>query len=150
MGGSGIDERNRSTTERLRALARRLSDDELAQVLDPPWTASALFAHIAFWDRFVLARWKLAVASGSRAPDPIDGTPQDLINEASLPGWKAIPPRAAVDACLAAADELDRFIDSLDTDVVVELERDGRERLVDRSLHRNEHLRTLESAFPGR
>ena len=148
MGASGADERNRSTTERLRALARRLSDDELAQVLDPPWTASALFAHIAFWDRFVLARWRLAVASGSRAPAPIDGTPQDLINEASLPGWNAIPPRAAVDACLAAAEELDRFIGSLDTDVVVELERDGRERLVDRSLHRADHLETLGSTFP--
>ena len=148
MGHSGPDERNRSTTERLRALAGRLSDDELARVLDPPWTTSALFAHIAFWDRFVLARWRLAVASGSRAPDPIDGTPQDLINDAALPGWNAIPPRAAVDACLAAAEELDRLIGSLDIDVVVELERDRRERLVDRSLHRGEHLDSLESAFP--
>jgi hypothetical protein len=149
MGGSGADERNRSTTDRLRALARRLSDDELARVLDPPWTTSALFAHIAFWDRFVLARWRLAVASGSRAPDPIDGTPQDLINEAALPGWSAIPPRTAIDACLSAAEELDRFISSLDTNVVDELERDRRERLVDRSLHRGEHLDALEATFPG-
>jgi hypothetical protein len=150
MGGSGADERNRSTTERLRALARRLSDDDLVRALDPPWTTSALFAHIAFWDRFVLARWRLAVANGDRTPDPIDGAHQDLINEAALPGWTAIPPKAAVDTCLAAADELDRFISSLETGVVVELERDGRERLVDRSLHRGDHLDVLESTFPGR
>ncbi|MGH2642050.1 MAG: DinB family protein [Actinomycetota bacterium] len=149
MGAPGADERNRSTTERLRALARRLSDDELVRELDPPWTTSALFAHIAFWDRFVLARWRLALAIGSRAPDPIDGTPQDLINEAALPGWIALPPNAAVDACLLAAEELDRVIGSLDPDVVVELERDGRERLVDRSLHRGDHLGTLEAAFPA-
>lgn len=150
MGGSRVDERNRSTTERLRAQAQRLSDDELARALDPVWTTSALFAHIAFWDRFVLARWRRAVVSGARTPDPIDGTPQDLINEAALPGWTAIPPRAAVDACLAAAEELDRFIGSLDPDVVGELERDRRERLVDRSLHRGEHLEVLEATFPGR
>jgi len=148
MGHSGPDERNRATTERLRALAGRLPDDELARVLDPPWTTSALFAHIAFWDRFVLARWKLAATKGSRAPDRMDDTPQDLINDAALPGWKAIPARAAIDTCLAAAEELDRLIGSLDIDVVVELERDRRERLVDRSLHRGEHLDSLESAFP--
>jgi len=150
MGGSGADDRNRSTTERLRALAGRLSDDDLARSLDPPWTTSALFAHIAFWDRFVLARWALATASGSRSPDRMDDTPQDLINEAALPGWIAIPPRAAVDACLAAADEIDRFIGSLDADIVVELVRDRRERLVDRSLHRGDHLAGLEAAFPDR
>jgi hypothetical protein len=150
MGEVGPDERNRSTTERLRALAQRLSDEELTRALDPAWTSSALFAHIAFWDRFVLARWKLAVTSGSRAPDPMDDTPQDLINDAALPGWKAIPPRAAVETCLAAAEELDRFIGSLDTDIVARLVRDRRERLVDRSLHRGEHLGTLESAFGDR
>ena len=150
MGGSEADERNRSTTERLRALARRLSDDELARALDPPWTTSALFAHIAFWDRFVLARWRLAVANGDRTPHPIDGAHQDLINEAALPGWTAIPPKAALDACLTAAEELDRFIGSLETGVVVELERGHRERLIDRSLHRGDHLDVLESTFPAR
>ena len=150
MGEAGPDERNRLTTERIRALARRLSDDELSRALDPVWTTSALFAHIAFWDRFVLARWNLAMTDGSRAPEPMDDTPQDLINEAALPGWKAIPPRAAVDTCLAVAEEIDRFIGSLDTDVVVGLVRDRRERLVDRSLHRGEHLEVLEATFPGR
>jgi hypothetical protein len=148
MDGSGVDERNRPTTERLRALAGRVSDHDLARPLDPPWTASALFAHIAFWDRFVMARWKLAVASGSRAPDRMDDTPQDLINDAALPGWLAIPPRAAVDECLAASEEIDRFLGSLETDVVTELVRDRRERLVDRSIHRGEHLAVLESMFP--
>jgi hypothetical protein len=148
MDGSGADERNRATTERLRALAGRVSDDDLARSLEPPWTTSALFAHIGFWDRFVMARWKLAVASGSRAPDRMDDTPQDLINDAALPGWLAIPPRAAVDECLAAAEEIDRFLGSLETDVVTELVRDRRERLVDRSIHRGEHLAVLESMFP--
>jgi hypothetical protein len=147
MDGSGTDARNRSTTERLRALVGRVSDDDLARSLDPPWTTSALLAHIAFWDRFVLGRWRLAAVRGSRLPDRMDDTPQDLINDAAIPGWIAIPPRAAADACLAAAEELDRFIGSLDPDIIVELVRDRRERLVDRSLHRGEHLGTLETVF---
>ena len=55
-----IEERNRSSLERLRAIGSSLSDAELARTIDAPWTAAALFAHIAFWDRFVLERWRLA------------------------------------------------------------------------------------------
>ena len=72
---AATDERNRSTSQRLRALADRISDDELGRVIDPPWTASALFAHIAFWDRFVHARWVRASSEGLRAPEPIDDLP---------------------------------------------------------------------------
>jgi hypothetical protein len=148
MDGSGTDARNRSTTERLRALVGRVSDDDLARSLDPVWTTSALLAHIAFWDRFVLGRWRLAAVRGNRLPDRMEDTPQDLINDAAIPGWIAVPPRVAADACLAAAEELDRFIGSLDPGIIAELVRDGRERLVDRSLHRGEHLVTLETVFP--
>jgi hypothetical protein len=144
-----VDERNRSTGERLRALAERISDDDLGRVIDPPWTASALFAHVAFWDRFVQVRWERAVADGHRTPVPVDDLPQDLINEASLPSWLATPPRISVDACLRAATDLDDFVTGLDTDVVEELVTNDRSRLVDRSLHRSDHLATLESAFPA-
>ena len=57
--GDGADERNRASADRLAALGARLSDDELTTEIDPPWTAAGLFAHIAFWDRFVLERWRL-------------------------------------------------------------------------------------------
>jgi hypothetical protein len=102
-----IDERNGATTERLRVLADRDSDDDLARAIDPPWTVSALFAHIAFWDRFVHGRWGRAAYEGVRTPVPVDDLPQDLINEASLPSWLAVPARIAVDGCLAAASDVD-------------------------------------------
>jgi hypothetical protein len=37
----------------------------------------------------------------------------------------------------------------LDADVVEELVATDRARLVDRSIHRSDHLRTLEAAFPA-
>jgi hypothetical protein len=150
MGGSGADERNRSTTERLRVLARRLSDDELARVLDPPWTTSALFAHIAFWDRFVRVRWERAARGGARAPAPVDDALglKDEINDASLASWLAVPARIAVEDCLASARAIDDLLSTVPPDVVDEVVAAGQERLVDRSLHRGDHLRTLEAAFP--
>jgi DinB superfamily len=143
-----VAERNRSSRERLRAIGSALSDAELDRTIDAPWTAAALFAHIAFWDRFVLERWRLAAEKGDRTPMPEDDAVMDRINDASLRQWLAIPARAAVEELLAAASELDDLISGLDAAIVSELVTEGRERLVDRSLHRGDHLRTIEEAFP--
>jgi hypothetical protein len=146
--GDGLDDRNRAAANRLAAIAGRLSDEELATVIDAPWTAAGLFAHIAFWDRFVLERWRLAVGRGERTPAPVDDGLMDRINDASLAQWMAIPPRAATEQCVAAAQDLDALIEEVEEDVRAELLGGGRERLVDRSLHRRDHLATLERAFP--
>lgn len=145
-----IGRRNRSSLARLESLGRALPDEDLARVIDPPWTPGALFAHVAFWDRFVLERWRLAHERGDRRPASIDGEVWDRANLAALPQWLAVPPRAAVAECLAAGRELDDLIGGLDRDVVVGLVAEGGQRLVDRSIHRGEHLGTLESAFPDR
>ena len=45
-------------------------------------------------------------------------------------------------------DDVDAFIQTLDHAVAASLIQEGRQRLVDRSLHRGDHLRTIENAFP--
>jgi hypothetical protein len=142
-----IIERNRASRDRLRTAGTRLSEEELLRPIDPPWTAAALLAHVAFWDRFVHARWQHALQTGSRVPVSIDDAAMELLNEAALPEWLAIPPHAAVTACLDAADALDQVIESLDEETVTRALAEGLERLVDRSLHRGEHLATIERAF---
>jgi hypothetical protein len=144
-----IDRKNRDSAERLAILGARLSDRELTLEIDPPWTAAGLFAHMAFWDRFVLERWGLAAERGERTPMVVDGGLMDRINDASLRQWLAIPARIAVEEFLAAAAELEELISQLDATIVSELVGEGRERLVDRSLHRGDHIRTLEEAFPS-
>ena len=144
-----IAERNRNSAERLRAIGERLSDEELARTIDQPWTAAGLFAHIAFWDRFVLERWKLAAERGDRAPMSVDDAFMERINDASLDQWMSIPPRVAVEQCLAAAAEVDAYLGGIDDEIRSELISEGRRRLVDRSVHRSDHLGTLESAFPS-
>ena len=144
-----VDERNRTSTERLASLGTRLSDAQLATEIDAPWTAGGLFAHIAFWDRFVLERWKLAAERGQRTPVEADDDFMDRINDASLDQWMAIPPRAAVGLCVSAAKEVDAFLDGVRGDIRAEIVAEGRPRLLDRSLHRGEHLGTIEAAFPA-
>jgi hypothetical protein len=149
MDQEAIDRRNRESAERLAALGARLSERDLTAEIDAPWTAAGLFAHIAFWDRFVLERWSLAAERGERTPMVVDDGLMDRLNDASLTQWMSIPPRPAVEQCAAAASELDAFIAGVDEDVRLELLSEGRERLVDRSLHRAEHLGTIEAAFPS-
>jgi len=144
-----VAKRNRSSFERLREIGSGLSDAELVRPIDAPWTAAALFAHMAFWDRSVLERWRLAAERGDRTPMPEDNAVMDRINDASLRQWLAIPARIAVEKFIAAAAESEELISRLDDTIVSEVVVEGRERLVDRSLHRGEHLRTIEGAFPS-
>ena len=144
-----IDRKNRDSAERLAILGARLSDQELTVEIDPPWTAAGLFAHMAFWDRFVLERWGLAAERGERTPMVVDGGLMDRINDAALRQWLAIPARIAVEGFLAAAAELEELLSQLDATIVSELVGEGRERLIDRSLQRGDHIRTLEEAFPS-
>jgi hypothetical protein len=143
-----VEERNRASTSRIAAVGGRLSDRELVRVIDDPWTAAGLLAHIAFWDRFVMGRWTLASERGERTPLSVDDAVMDRVNDASLEHWMSIPPRIAVELCLTAADEVDSYLAGLGSDVASLVVVEGRERLVDRSLHRGEHLRTIEGAFP--
>jgi hypothetical protein len=145
-----IVRRDRLSLDRLRAVAARLSSDDFQVPIDPPWTAAALFAHVAFWERFTHGRWLHARQSGCGVPVPIEDVVADLVNEAALPQWLMVPPKVAVDECLEAAEAFDGFIRSLDRGLISRVLEEGRPRLVDRSIHRSEHLDTIESAFPNR
>jgi hypothetical protein len=144
-----LDDRNTASRKRLLAIAERLTDEELERSIDGLWTPAALLAHMAFWDRFVHARWQLAARTGSRMPSGLDDAVMELINGAALPQWTLLSPRRATDECLSAADQVDSLVASLDAALISEIVATGRERLVDRSLHRREHIHTIEAAFPA-
>lgn len=83
----GFNERNAASRARLSAVGGHLIDDALSTSLDGPWSAGSVFAHIAFWDRFVHARWKLAHRDGTGVPGDLDDALWDLVNDAALPQW---------------------------------------------------------------
>jgi hypothetical protein len=133
-----------ASRERLRRFVEETSDGDLARPVDGEWTAAALLAHIAFWDR--RAAWLVKrCLEGSCTPSPVD---LDAINESALPQWRLIPPRAAAQLALDAATGIDGLLVGL-SDVQLAALRQGEIRY-DRSRHRNDHLDQIERALGQR
>ncbi len=96
-------EANKKGRERLRILASRLTDEQLALPAGDGWTVAAILAHLAFWDYRMLVlvkRWKQTEVGLS----PID---PDAVNDAMIPLCLAIPVRAAADLAIRAAEAVD-------------------------------------------
>ena len=144
----GFVERNAHSRNRLLAIIEGLSAEELLRPIDGAWTTSALLAHMGFWDRFVVERWRLAARSGGGTPIAIEDAALDLVNDANMPDWLALSPDAVGPSCLDAAETVDRYVADLDDDVVAAVVAEGRPRMLDRSLHRSDHLATIDAAFP--
>jgi hypothetical protein len=140
-------EQNAAGLQRLRNVAQRISDDQLAQELDGGWTIATVFAHLTFWDRYLVARWNLATHEGQREPAQIAEFVAGLINTASLEGWLACPPRIAVQQALAAAERAERFIADLEPERAAAALAGGRPSLVDRSLHWFQHIDQIEAVL---
>ncbi len=88
-------ERNRASTERIHALAARLTDEEMQHPVGEHWTVAIALAHLAFWDRRVLYVLDMTERDGKVFIPEID----IFVNDLSLPLWAAIPPRAARAPC---------------------------------------------------
>jgi hypothetical protein len=137
-------ERNRASTDRMRALADRLNDSELARPVGEHWTVAIALAHLAFWDRRVLYVLDQTERDGTLEVPEIDV----FVNDLSLPLWAAIPPREAARIAIATAEELDRRLESYPPELL-ELVYAVTERWVVRALHRNEHLDEADAALQG-
>jgi len=130
-----------ASRERLRRFVEVTSDEELARPIEGDWTAAALLAHTAFWDR--RAAWLVRrCQQGHCGPSPVN---LDAVNESALPQWRLIPPRAAAQEALAAASEIDGLLPSLTAEQLVAL-RESKIRY-DRSNHRNDHLDQIEQVL---
>ena len=130
--------RNDAARRRLADLATSLGADQLGLEVDDTWTVGALLAHLAFWDRLVEARWRLAQDQGAQTPIGLDEELTDLINAAAIPGWRTLDPRRVAALVVTAAEDVDGLIARLPAVSVEGVLGEGRPRLLDRSLHRTE------------
>jgi uncharacterized damage-inducible protein DinB len=138
---------NAAATERLRALAATLSEDDLGADLGEGWTVSMALAHLAFWDRWHLARWEHALAEGAVAPVALPDEVSDRANEALEPIWRALAPGRAVALALGAAEAVDARVARL-PDASLEAARErGGARWVERSPHRTDHVEQIRRAL---
>ena len=133
--------RNDASRDLLRGALTRISDADLTRDTGGGWTVSAGLAHLAYWDRVTLLRWQKR-----RRGEPFIGVPEeltDVLNDAALPQWRALDPRAAAADMLVAAEEVDREIAALPADLVAEA-NERYPRAIERSLHRQSHLADIE------
>ncbi len=132
---------NRAATDRMRALATRLTDEEFLRPVGEHWTAAIVFAHLAFMDRRAL--WVLDATE--RAGHVVNPDLDIFVNDVMLPLMAAIPPHEAVRLALETAEAVDRRLEAYPPDLL-ELVYAERKRYVLRAYHRNEHLDEAEAS----
>jgi hypothetical protein len=135
-------ELNRASTERIRALAARLSEAEMQHPVGEHWTVAIVFAHLAFWDRRVRYVLDMTERDGKLFIPEID----IFVNDLSLPLWAAIPPREAARIAIETAETLDKRLEEYSPALLEEIFNYNK-RWVVRSLHRGEHLDEAEAAL---
>jgi hypothetical protein len=135
-------QQNRASTERIRALAARLSDDEMQTRVGEHWTVAIALAHLAFWDRRVMHVLDRTERDGKLFVPEID----IFVNDLSLPLWAAIPPHEAARIAIETSEMLDKRLESFSTALLEEIYTYNK-RWVVRALHRNEHLNEVDVAL---
>ena len=135
-------ESNNQSLERMRSMAARLSDAELATPVGQHWTVAIVFAHLAFWDRRVQYVLDMTQKDGKLFIPEID----IFVNDLSLPFWQALPVREAVRIGLESAEAVNRQLEGFPDPLLVEIANFS-QRWVNRGLHRGEHLDEADAAL---
>jgi hypothetical protein len=135
-------ELNRASTARIRALAARLTDEEMQTRVGEHWTVGIVFAHLAWWDRRVMYVLDMTEKDGRLFIPEID----IFVNDLSLPLWAAIPPRAAAQIAIETAETLDKRLEDYSPELLEEIYNHNK-RWVIRALHRGEHLDEADTAL---
>ncbi len=141
------DERNRLSLERMTALTQRMDADTLRRPLGEHWTIAAGLVHMSYWDGFVAQRWTHANANGLHTPASFESLLEDLVNDTLTPLLLRVPAEEAIAPALEAALAVNEIIAALSDERVEAVQREGRIRVLDRSIHRTEHLDEIEAAL---
>ena len=134
---------NARSLDRLRQLVARLDDAAMSRDLGDGWTASVALAHLAFWDRIGLQRWRAWIASGQMVD--LQGT--DLVNDATLAEWQALTPSATRRLVIDAASAVNDAVAAGGPERVEAVTAAGKPRWARRHLHRMEHIAQIEAAL---
>ena len=135
-------EQNHASSERIRALAERLTDEEMQTKVGEHWTVGIVFAHLAFWDRRVMYVLDMTEKNGKLFIPEIDV----FVNDLSLPLWAVVPPREAARIAIETSETLDKRLEEYSSTLLEEIYNHNK-RWVVRALHRNEHLNEADAAL---
>jgi hypothetical protein len=146
--------RNEASRAYLRTVLSGLAAADLTRSSDAgAWTVGQILGHLTFWDRFLAGRWRAALAAGPGGqPSHLPQELADLLNDGPPPTWGAFADAAgdaAIAETLAAAEEVDGIIAGLPESAPIETVLAERPALLDRSIHRLEHIGALQRILSG-
>ena len=148
---TGYLARNETSRAELEQFLSGLSAADLALPAgDGAWTVGQVIGHVTFWDRFLASRWRAALTGGTGQPAYLPHDLADLLNGGLPQSWAAFAAadaKAAVADALAAAREVDATIAALPAETPFTAILGERPALLDRSIHRYEHLAALKGAL---
>jgi hypothetical protein len=134
---------NSASRQRLCQTVERLSDAQLSTPMSNDWTPAAYLAHVAFFDRRALELARRFTSASEVRESPID---LHVTNDALLPQWRLIDPRAAANEAVAAAEATDAAIANLAPGIVERIQALDAFAL-NRAKHRDLHLDEIEELF---
>jgi hypothetical protein len=149
--------RNAASRRRLASLLERLREEDMALPTEPTeegsWTIAQVLGHLAFWDRSLETRWRMArEAAGDAGPIEPTYLPDGITEAVNRPlaaligAWTDKLGRAVGVEALAAAESLDALIEEL-ADRLPAGVATLMPRALDRSIHRNAHIDQIERAL---
>ena len=147
-------EKNAASRRRLASVVERLRESDMTLPTEEGgWTIAQVLGHLAFWDRSMETRWRLAreAAAEGAGLDPavIPGELTDAINLPLAELLDAWAGRLGMDIgaqALAAAESLDALLIELAGRLPAAVAAD-RPNLLNRSTHRDAHVQQIERAL---
>src|SRR5262245_1817388 len=140
---------NDAERARLRALVRRLGDQDLARPMDAGWTVAGVLAHMAFWDQRIVVLLDEWEQRGPSWTPPLEEEPDvNWVNDAGKLLCLALPPRAAAELAVSVAETVDRRVAAV-SDAIIEANARAGALNWRRAEHRREHLDEIERALRG-
>jgi hypothetical protein len=134
--------------ERMKAIVARLSDQQLAAMVNEYWSVAGILGHIALWDgRALFLAGKLQRGEPLTASDD-EPENVDWINDSSRPLIHAIAPRALAELAVSIAEETDQLVASLPDELLAGLGETSPLNPA-RANHRGEHLDEIEASTFG-
>ena len=140
---TSYNERNRAQTHRLKDL-RGLSDEDLRRSVGEHWTVAVALAHIQYWDGRAVGALEAWRRHG--LPLTLWAKGEEVLNDLRLPLWRELAPRVALEQAIKTAEVVDRIVEDLGA-AEAEAVAAQRYRVLDRSLHRSEHLDEVDRAL---
>jgi hypothetical protein len=148
-------ERNAASRRRLASVVERLRESDLRLPTEEGgWSVAQVLGHLAFWDRSMATRWRLAVSSEAGVSSGPMGIPGEMTDAINLPladlldAWTV---RVGLDVgaqALAAAESIDGLIEEIERSVPDSLVR-AMPNSVCRWTHREAHLDQVARAIAG-